>query len=618
MLKCEMIRQKSVRSEGVPEFAREYDIVVAGLGTAGAIAAIAAAETGASVCAVEKLNLPGGTATSGGIAGYYYGLPGGRFEKTDAAAQQLRVLSFIEGGNFHPDAKGIVLERELLAAGGEIRYDSNICALWLEDDGATVRGVRVVTPEGVCDIGCRALIDGTGNGDVCALAGAAFREGRESDSQPQPFSSVRVFRSEKRFSSANFDAGFTTSADAKELNRAILDSNSLHCFPPPWNQEPTRLYYLTQLPGHREGRLIECDHMLTAMEVIDKSWKERPFSYAYSNFDSHSLDWAFEDDTACDWMVATSLWGKNMIAPIPLEIMTVKKFRNLLVVGRAVCVDHLTASLMRMQRCMQKTGEVAGIAAALAVLGGKSDVRDTDREELEKRLRASGCLDESILPQCRFPVESWREELSSDKPGEAIWYAAHHLAETRDTLLALLDGNDGNAAAHAALALAIAGDKAAAPMLRNLLLARDETVPKTSRRHNYPRLFPVAYLLGRIGEASDAELLLELARERLADFQTFSYAWRGLLTLGERFPELRGKIADGVLPILEAEDFRLPILFRNTLIHSQARYEPMHNLLRAVTAVKFKEWGISNRLAALLERSPLSWRERRLLDRLQA
>ncbi|WP_288609511.1 FAD-dependent oxidoreductase, partial [uncultured Victivallis sp.] len=92
MLLSEMIRKKAVRREAVPAFSGHCDVLVAGLGTSGAPAALAAAEAGARVCAVEKLNLPGGTATAGGISGYYYGLPGGRFEKTDALAQQLRVL----------------------------------------------------------------------------------------------------------------------------------------------------------------------------------------------------------------------------------------------------------------------------------------------------------------------------------------------------------------------------------------------------------------------------------------------------------------------------------------------------------------------------------------------
>ena len=103
MFKCEMIHQQPVRQKEVPSFEREFDVVVAGLGTAGAVAAIAAAETGVKTCAIEKLNFPGGSATSGGIASYYYGLPGGRFEKTDSAAQQLRAQAFIEGGCFHPD-----------------------------------------------------------------------------------------------------------------------------------------------------------------------------------------------------------------------------------------------------------------------------------------------------------------------------------------------------------------------------------------------------------------------------------------------------------------------------------------------------------------------------------
>lgn len=233
MLLSEMIRKKAVRREAVPAFSGHCDVLVAGLGTSGAPAALAAAEAGARVCAVEKLNLPGGTATARAASpDIITDSPAAVSRKTDALAQQLRVLSFIEGGHFHPDAKIMATDRELTAAGVELRYETGICGVWLDDDGATVRGARLVSKEGVSDVECRILIDGTGNGDVCALAGAGFTEGRASDGQPQPFSSVRVFRSENRFASANFDAGFTTSTDAAELNRAVIDSNSLHCFPP--------------------------------------------------------------------------------------------------------------------------------------------------------------------------------------------------------------------------------------------------------------------------------------------------------------------------------------------------------------------------------------------------
>ena len=45
----------------------ETDVLVAGAGTAGCIAAIAAARQGASVILIEKLPIPGGTYTNGGI-----------------------------------------------------------------------------------------------------------------------------------------------------------------------------------------------------------------------------------------------------------------------------------------------------------------------------------------------------------------------------------------------------------------------------------------------------------------------------------------------------------------------------------------------------------------------
>lgn len=596
-----------------PAFLHTFDIVIAGLGTAGAPAALAAAESGAKVCVVEKLNLPGGSATSGGIAGYYFGLPGGLFEKIDSAAEQLRTLSFIQGGDFHPDAKGMAVERALMERGVEIFYESTPCAVFLDDDGRRVRGVRVATPSGVADIACGMLIDATGNGDVCALAGAAFTEGRASDGQAQPFSSVRVYRRDNSFHGANFDAGVTTSTDAAELNRAIINSNALHCWPP--GSGAMRLYYITQLPGHRESRLVCCDHTLTAGEIISGDWQHQPLAHAYSNFDSHSADWAFEDDTACDWMIAASLWGKNMVAPITLESMTARGFANLLVVGRAVSVDHLAASLVRMQRCLQKNGEVAGRAAALALAAGKSDVREVDRAELEKQLRASGCLDESILPGCTFPAANWVEELGSGKPGEAMWYASRHLDATRGKLVELLADEAPHTAVNSAIALAMGGDASGLALLRRHLVARDEFLPRSSRHSNYPRLYALAYLLGRVGEPSDAGLLLDLAKERLSDFHVFSHAWRGLLQLGNRFPPLREKIARELCAILEQEDFELPLLIRNPLMPSQTFRQPMHNLVRVLSALEFKRWGVPSRLKECLEKQNLTWRERNLFGR---
>jgi ribulose 1,5-bisphosphate synthetase/thiazole synthase len=47
---------------------REYDVIVAGAGTGGVVAAGAAAEAGARVAAIESKGYPGGVVVEGGTA----------------------------------------------------------------------------------------------------------------------------------------------------------------------------------------------------------------------------------------------------------------------------------------------------------------------------------------------------------------------------------------------------------------------------------------------------------------------------------------------------------------------------------------------------------------------
>ena len=53
----------------------DYDVIVLGFGTAGAIAAIAAGRMGASVLVLEQNTYAGGTQSGGGITGFYGGPP---------------------------------------------------------------------------------------------------------------------------------------------------------------------------------------------------------------------------------------------------------------------------------------------------------------------------------------------------------------------------------------------------------------------------------------------------------------------------------------------------------------------------------------------------------------
>ena len=77
-------------------FDGHYDVIVAGLGTAGSYALVSAAKEGAKVLGIERYNGVGGMGTYGYVSGYYYGVGGGLHIHIDEAAAQLRDEMFID------------------------------------------------------------------------------------------------------------------------------------------------------------------------------------------------------------------------------------------------------------------------------------------------------------------------------------------------------------------------------------------------------------------------------------------------------------------------------------------------------------------------------------------
>src|SRR5690606_38317111 len=70
----------------------ETSVAVAGTGTAGALAALAAARHGAAVIALDAAASPGGIGTNGGITGYFHGVPGGMQAGVDEKVNEMSYL----------------------------------------------------------------------------------------------------------------------------------------------------------------------------------------------------------------------------------------------------------------------------------------------------------------------------------------------------------------------------------------------------------------------------------------------------------------------------------------------------------------------------------------------
>ena len=107
----------------------EYDLIVAGLGAAGSIAAITAARLGLRVIGLEKGSQPGGVGTSGGIHSYYLGYSGGLYCEADEIASRLQERGFIRERGCGLLTKGMALDMLLEKSGADVIYGASVSAV---------------------------------------------------------------------------------------------------------------------------------------------------------------------------------------------------------------------------------------------------------------------------------------------------------------------------------------------------------------------------------------------------------------------------------------------------------------------------------------------------------
>ncbi len=185
-----------VYEQGTVPIVRNVDVLVAGGGTAGFIAAIAAARNGANTLLVERYGFLGGTMTAAFIntPGEYYdaegelvvgGIP---WEITNRVAQMgagILPAPFIPLGSgtgaapFDPEVYKFVAAEMVAEAGAH-----QLLHTWVSDaivlDGR-IKGVVIENKSGRQAVLAKVVIDSTGDGDVAFRAGARCEVGRPED-----------------------------------------------------------------------------------------------------------------------------------------------------------------------------------------------------------------------------------------------------------------------------------------------------------------------------------------------------------------------------------------------------------------------------------------------------
>ncbi len=177
---------------------RAFDVVIAGAGTAGVVAAVAAARQGATVALIEAKGYPGGLVVEGGTALHsFYNLwkafPGvakrqvvkgipqeivDRLTERDATSGHAEML---KGYNYDSVCTAVDTELyklvafEMLDAAG-VNVMVNTLLTGAVTDGSRIEGVVVESRSGRETLAGKAFVDCTGYGDLAARAGADFTE----------------------------------------------------------------------------------------------------------------------------------------------------------------------------------------------------------------------------------------------------------------------------------------------------------------------------------------------------------------------------------------------------------------------------------------------------------
>jgi ribulose 1,5-bisphosphate synthetase/thiazole synthase len=358
----------------VPEML-ETDLVVAGGGTAGAPAALAALERGARVATVEYFPELGGTKTVGGVMGYYWGYrQSGVFRKINEAVKEQNARL---GGRSSRVSMMLLFRKGASRNGGILMTSSIICGVLKE--GERVAGLVVEKDGGLTRVRGRVVVDATGDADVAAFAGAAWDFGNRRMEATQNYSQWDVNPGLRAWedSSTNRDYDILANCHMSEVQRGYQLTH----------QEAHHYDFMPMLTV-RESRRIRGECTITLKDVIENRHYHDAVSLATSDFDPHHFG-----DTELTRVGCLLPHGISAVVEIPYRALIPKGLDGLLVSAKAISQTHNALQFTRMSMDIMTLGYVTGCIGA-DVCRRRVSLRDFDVRSLRDTLSEMNLLRE--------------------------------------------------------------------------------------------------------------------------------------------------------------------------------------------------------------------------------
>jgi len=428
----------------------EVDILVVGGGPAGVAASVAGARQGREVFLAEAHSCFGGMGTAGLVPIFMQFADGVNF-LAGGVGREVHDKLFHMGGAGPDDSidqpHGILCIRaealkrlydDLLAEAG-VHFALHTNLIGVEMDGDRVAAAVMWAKSGLFAVKAKVYIDSTGDGDLCAWAGAPFEKGDENgDLMPGTLCSLwsdidwqavrekgpsdgqgggrlakafqdKVFTVEDRHLSGMFRVGETSGGgnighnfgvdgtDERSLTEALVWGRKLVLEYERYYKEylegfeKMELQATGSLMGLRETRRIMGDYVLNVEDFKNRAgFDDEIGRYSYP-VDIHPA--RPSDDTFAEFQKEFhSLRYKDGESyGIPYRSLVPRGLANVLVAGRCVSSDRYIQGSIRVMPGCYITGQATGVAAALAV-EKDTDTRGVPVADLQARLRELGAF----------------------------------------------------------------------------------------------------------------------------------------------------------------------------------------------------------------------------------
>ena len=370
---------------------KRYDVIVAGGGVAGVAAATAAARAGCRTALIEKTCMLGGLATAGMVTWYPQLDDGKGNQVTFGLAEELLLASLKYGPGcvygtwakkgrrgFKPSGKysahfnaasfALALDELLLNAGVALWFDTLVTQPLVRNN--RLSGLEVWNKSGRSVFEAACFVDATGDADIAFRAGAPCIE--QKDRMAIIHLEAALERIEKCCAAKSAAGlmlpmiiGYSHPGTIepvtlpKEKMYRVTNGRELAQFVIDAHKKLLDYYRKAQAKRGARGRDLIFPLAFATLPDVHKSRRiEGRFTLTAGMAGQQYGDAV---GLLSNWMKTSEIWS------VPYGVLVPKHISGLLAAGRCVSADEIAWDVTRVIQGCALTGELAGVAAALAV-----------------------------------------------------------------------------------------------------------------------------------------------------------------------------------------------------------------------------------------------------------